>query len=109
MMPALQNDALDAIWSFFKTARAYPSCIVKEVYDKTSDNDLLRRLLVDLFIRGRLSKERWFRTSDKNCYSKEFLFDILLAQNDLLKAELKLPRTNIADYYVRINPEEQKD
>lgn len=83
---ALKNHAVDTLTDI----KGIDTETFRLVYENLPPYDLLRKLLVDLFVCGcELKKHDWFG-GQQHDYPKDFLFDVILALHDRSFAQARL-------------------
>lgn len=116
-IPDLQNAAIDILINKKSKGNIIPTDTFCLVYAKTPEDSSLRRLCVDwmaCLARFRSNDRHaptppgasfeWFKEETRNCYPKDFLFDLTIALSEL-KDGVKPDITNFKDvrsqYYVK--------
>ena len=116
-IPDLQNAAIDVIIDKKSSLNYIPTAHLPRVYDNTPEDSPLRRSFVDWVacLAEMMPSDRhapslpgapveWFKEETRKWYPKDFLFDLVSAQNQLINGR----RTRISkfnprrvDYYVK--------
>ena len=105
-IPALQNDTIDVLIGLFERGSMIAYSSIQNVYENSPSNSPLRRLIVDTCLYLPLREVGWFQEHLLSGYPKEWLAELILAQDDILSKGPVIAEPRRRNYHVKVESNE---